>query len=43
MSATLPITDQVQFHYVHVSEQHFDCLQCHEEIQHGRHPMAQQV
>ena len=37
------IEDQSQFHLVHVSEGHFDCLQCHDEIKHGVHPMAQQM
>jgi len=33
------IEDQEQFHLVHVSEGHFDCLQCHDEIKHGIHPL----
>ncbi|MFW6163503.1 MAG: NapC/NirT family cytochrome c, partial [Planctomycetota bacterium] len=28
--------DQERFHLVHVSEGHFDCLQCHDEIRHGQ-------
>ncbi len=37
------IEDQAQFHLVHVSKGHFDCLQCHDEIKHGIHPMEQQL
>ena len=37
------IEDQEQFHMVHVSEGHFDCLQCHDEIKHGIHHMEQQL
>jgi hypothetical protein len=37
------IEDQAQFHLVHVSRGHFDCLQCHDEIQHGVQPMNQQL
>ena len=37
------IEDQAQFHLVHVSQGHFDCLQCHDEIKHGIHPMEQQL
>lgn len=39
----MEVGDQVQFHLVHVSEGHFDCLQCHDEIKHGIHPMEQQL
>ncbi len=35
--------DQAEFHLVHVSEGHFDCLQCHDEIKHGIRPMEQQL
>jgi hypothetical protein len=28
---------------IHVSEGHFDCLTCHEEIKHGERPMADQL
>ena len=35
--------DPSKFHLVHVSEGHFDCLQCHDEIRHGTRPMAQQL
>ena len=37
------VQDQAQFHLVHVSKGHFDCLQCHDEIKHGIHPMEQQL
>ena len=37
------VEDQAKFHLVHVSEGHFDCLQCHDEIKHGIHPMEQQL
>ena len=33
-----PMEDQAQFHLIHVSKGHFDCLQCHEEIKHGIRP-----
>jgi len=33
---TPKVGDQAQFHLVHVSKGHFDCLQCHDEIKHGR-------
>jgi len=42
-SAIRDIEDQSEFHLVHVSEGHFDCLQCHDEIKHGVHPMTQQM
>jgi hypothetical protein len=32
---TPEVKDQEQFHLVHVSKGHFDCLQCHDEIRHG--------
>jgi nitrate/TMAO reductase-like tetraheme cytochrome c subunit len=35
------IEDQAKFHLVHVSEGHFDCLQCHDQIRHGSRPMEQ--
>jgi len=35
--------DRAQFHVVHVSEGHFDCLQCHDEIKHGIRPMEQDL
>ena len=35
--------DQAQMHLVHVSEGHFDCLQCHDEIKHGIRPHQQQL
>jgi hypothetical protein len=37
------IQDQEAFHLIHVSEGHFDCLSCHEEIKHGDRPMAAQL
>ncbi len=37
------IEDQAQFHLVHVSEGHFDCLQCHDQVKHGIHPTAQHL
>jgi len=40
---TPEIKDQEQFHLIHVSEGHFDCLQCHDEIKHGIRPMEQQL
>ena len=40
---TKQIEDQAEFHLVHVSKGHFDCLQCHDEIKHGDRPMAAQL
>ena len=37
------VVDQEEFHLVHVSEGHFDCLNCHEEIKHGDLSMAEQL
>lgn len=37
------VTDQEEFHLIHVSEGHFDCLKCHEEIKHGDLSMAEQL
>jgi len=37
------VKDQEEFHLVHVSAGHFDCLACHEEIKHGDSPMAEQL
>ena len=37
------IKDQAQFHLVHVSEGHFDCLQCHDQIKHGIRPKDQKL
>ena len=37
------VEDQEEFHLIHVSEGHFDCLNCHEEIKHGERPMAEQL
>lgn len=37
------VKDQEEFHLIHVSEGHFDCLNCHEEIKHGDLPMAEQL
>ncbi|MFC1761369.1 ammonia-forming cytochrome c nitrite reductase subunit c552 [Planctomycetota bacterium] len=37
------IEDQEKFHLIHVSEGHFDCLNCHEEIKHGDRSMAEQL
>jgi hypothetical protein len=37
------VEDQEEFHLIHVSEGHFDCLTCHEEIKHGERPMAEQL
>ena len=37
------VEDQEEFHLIHVSEGHFDCLNCHEEIKHGDRPMAEQL
>jgi hypothetical protein len=37
------VEDQEEFHLIHVSEGHFDCLTCHEEIKHGDRPMAEQL
>jgi nitrate/TMAO reductase-like tetraheme cytochrome c subunit len=39
----LKVTDQEQFHLVHVSKGHFDCLQCHDEIKHGARPPDEQL
>jgi nitrate/TMAO reductase-like tetraheme cytochrome c subunit len=35
--------DQEEFHLIHVSAGHFDCLSCHEEIKHGDRAMAEQL
>lgn len=37
------VKDQKQFHLIHVSEGHFDCLQCHDEIKHGQASMTKQM
>jgi nitrate/TMAO reductase-like tetraheme cytochrome c subunit len=37
------VEDQEEFHLIHVSEGHYDCLTCHEEIKHGERPMAEQL
>jgi nitrate/TMAO reductase-like tetraheme cytochrome c subunit len=37
------VEDQEEFHLIHVSAGHFDCLTCHEEIKHGDRPMAMQL
>jgi len=37
------VEDQEEFHLIHVSKGHFDCLNCHEEIKHGARPMAEQL
>jgi nitrate/TMAO reductase-like tetraheme cytochrome c subunit len=37
------VDDQEEFHLVHVSAGHFDCLNCHEEIKHGESAMAEQL
>ncbi|MHC4564585.1 MAG: ammonia-forming cytochrome c nitrite reductase subunit c552 [Planctomycetota bacterium] len=37
------VDDQEEFHLVHVSAGHFDCLNCHEEIKHGERTMAEQL
>ncbi|MCP4263099.1 MAG: hypothetical protein GY774_37155 [Planctomycetes bacterium] len=37
------VEDQEEFHLIHVSEGHFDCLNCHEEIKHGERPMEEQL
>jgi len=37
------VKDQEEFHLIHVSVGHFDCLNCHEEIKHGERPMAEQL
>ena len=39
---TPEVKDQEKFHLVHVSEGHFDCLQCHDEIRHGTGQMSHQ-
>ncbi|HDZ45079.1 MAG TPA: hypothetical protein ENH80_14195 [Phycisphaerae bacterium] len=39
----IEVDDQEQFHLTHVSQGHFDCLQCHDEIKHGTRPMEQQL
>ena len=43
LDTTAEIKDQSQFHLVHVSKGHFDCLQCHNEIKHGVLPMEAQM
>jgi nitrate/TMAO reductase-like tetraheme cytochrome c subunit len=37
------IPDQEEFHLAHVSEGHFDCLQCHDEVKHEVRPMTHQL
>ena len=37
------VKDTEEFHLIHVSEGHFDCLSCHEEIKHGDRSMAEQL
>jgi nitrate/TMAO reductase-like tetraheme cytochrome c subunit len=37
------VEDQEEFHLVHVSAGHFDCLSCHDQIKHGERPMAEQM
>ena len=37
------VKDQEEFHLIHVSAGHFDCLNCHEEIKHGERQMAEQL
>jgi len=37
------VDNQEEFHLIHVSAGHFDCLNCHEEIKHGDRPMAEQL
>jgi nitrate/TMAO reductase-like tetraheme cytochrome c subunit len=37
------VTDQEEFHLIHVSAGHFDCLSCHDEIKHGDRPMGEQL
>ena len=37
------VTDQEEFHLVHVSKGQFDCLQCHDQIKHGIRPREQQL
>ena len=37
------IEDQEEFHLIHVSAGHFDCLTCHDQIKHGENPMAMQL
>ncbi|MFX0195906.1 MAG: NapC/NirT family cytochrome c [Candidatus Hodarchaeota archaeon] len=37
------VEDQEEFHLIHVSAGHFDCLTCHDQIKHGDRPMAEQL
>jgi nitrate/TMAO reductase-like tetraheme cytochrome c subunit len=37
------VEDQVEFHLIHVSAGHFDCLSCHDQIKHGDRQMAEQL
>jgi nitrate/TMAO reductase-like tetraheme cytochrome c subunit len=37
------VEDQEEFHLIHVSAGHFDCLACHDEIKHGDRQMAEQL
>jgi nitrate/TMAO reductase-like tetraheme cytochrome c subunit len=37
------VEDQEEFHLIHVSAGHFDCLSCHDEIKHGDRQMAEQL
>jgi nitrate/TMAO reductase-like tetraheme cytochrome c subunit len=37
------VADQEEFHLIHVSAGHFDCLTCHDEIRHGDRPMGEQL
>jgi hypothetical protein len=40
---TPEVKDQEEFHLTHVSEGHFDCLQCHDEIRHGKGTLSHQL
>jgi nitrate/TMAO reductase-like tetraheme cytochrome c subunit len=43
LKAFSDIGDHAQLHTVHTSQQHLECLQCHDEIKHGIHPMVEQL
>ena len=43
LKAFSDIGDHAQLHLIHTSQQHLECLQCHDEIKHGMHPMVEQL
>ena len=37
------VGESKQFHLVHVSQEHLDCLQCHDRVEHGLRPRTDQM